>query len=135
MLTRIQEYTPKPLAVSDPFVKQPAGGEEFSVSLDKATLTLLLDEMSKLGLDTSTLKISNNPAQPGALNGSKPQPAGTGAITPATQRLTPFDPQMRLRNGRLTNAACLNLNSPALRITWSALCSSPTTGPASYKSR
>ena len=91
MLTRIQEYTPKPLAVSDPVVKQPAAGEEFSVSLDKATLTLLLDEMSKLGLDTSKLKISNNPAQPGAMNGSKPQP--TGAATPQPQHLTPFDPK------------------------------------------
>jgi len=89
MLTRIQEYTPKPSAVSDPVVKQPAAGEEFSVSLDKATLTLLLDEMSKLGLDTSKLKISNNPAQPGAVNRSKPQPTDSGS----TPRLTPFDPQ------------------------------------------
>jgi len=91
MLTRIQEYTPKPLAVSDPVVKQGAPGEEFSVSLDKATLTLLLDEMSKLGLDTSKLKISNNPAQPTAASGSNHQPAATG--TSAPQRLTPFDPQ------------------------------------------
>jgi len=93
MLTRIQEYTSKPLAVSDPVVKQPTSGEEFSVSLDKATLTLLLDEMSKLGIDTSKLKISNNPAQPTAVNGSKQQPPDTGSTTAPTPRLTPFDPQ------------------------------------------
>ena len=85
-MTRILEYTPKPLAVSDPVVKQAATGEEFSVSLDKATLTLLLDEMSKVGLDTSKLKISNNPAQPGAVN-------VTGPTATPTPRLTPFDPQ------------------------------------------
>ena len=93
MLTRIQEYTPKQLAVSDPAVKQPTSGDEFSVTLDKATLTLLLDEMSKLGIDTSKLKISNNPAQPTAANGSQPQPPDTGSTTAPTPRLTPFDPQ------------------------------------------
>ncbi len=85
MLARIQEYTPKPLAVSDPVVKQPAPAEEFSVSLDQATLTLLLDEMSRLGLDTSKLKISSDPAQPS-------QQSATASF-PTAPRLTPFDPQ------------------------------------------
>jgi hypothetical protein len=85
MLAKIQEYTPIQLAVSDPVVKQPAPGEEFSVSLDRATLTLLLDEMSKLGLDTSKLKISNDPGQPS-------QQSATASF-PTAPRLTPFDPQ------------------------------------------
>jgi len=97
MLTRIQEFTPKSLAVSDPIVKPPVPGEEFSVTLDKATLTLLLDEMNKLGIDTSKVRISKDPAQPGAqptaVNVGNPQPAATGPIPAAPQRLTPFDPQ------------------------------------------
>src|SRR5437879_35120 len=95
MLARIQEFTPKPLAVSDPAVKQPAPTEEFSVSLDQATLTLLLNEMNKLGIDTSKLKISSDPTQPAPVNSGNPQPAGAGPTTapsPAKQ-LTPFDPQ------------------------------------------
>lgn len=93
MLARIQEFTPKPLAVSDPAAKQPAPGEEFSVSLDRATLTLLLDGMSKLGLDTSKLKISNNPAQPTAVDGTQQQPAGSATAPP--QWLAPFNPQLQ----------------------------------------
>src|SRR4249920_1891682 len=96
MLTRIQEFTPKSLTVSAPVVQQAAPGEEFSVTLDKATLTLLLDEMNKLGIDTSKVKISNDPAQagaqPNAVNVGNPQPA-TGLVPAAPQRLTPFDPQ------------------------------------------
>jgi hypothetical protein len=97
MLTRIQEFTPKSLAVSAPVVQQAAPGEEFSVTLDKATLTLLLDEMNKLGIDTTKVKISNDPAQPGAqpnaANVGNPQPTATGPVPAAPQRLTPFDPQ------------------------------------------
>jgi hypothetical protein len=86
MLARIQEFTPKQLAVPDPVAKQPSPGEEFSVSLDGATLTLLLDEMSKMGLDTSKLQISNT---------GNPQPSGAGSATSASSsaKLTPFDPQ------------------------------------------
>ena len=97
MLTRIQEFTPKSLAVSAPVVQQPAPGDEFSVTLDKATLTLLLDDMNKLGIDTSKVKISNDSAQPAgaqpnAVTGGNPQPAA-GPVPAAPQRLTPFDPQ------------------------------------------
>ena len=92
MLTRIQEFTPKPLAVADA-AEPPAPGEEFSVTLDQATLKLLLDDMSKLGIDTSKLKISSEPAQPSANNGSSLPPAGTDATTAPTARRTPFDPQ------------------------------------------
>jgi hypothetical protein len=92
MLTRIQEFTPKPLAVSDA-TKPPAPAEEFSVTLDQATLKLLLDDMSKLGIDTSKLKISSEPAQPAPANGSSLPPAGTDATTAPTTRRTPFDPQ------------------------------------------
>ena len=95
MLARILEFTPKPLAVSDPVVKQPAPTEEFSVSLDQATLTLLLNEMNKLGIDTSKLKISSDPTQPAPVNSGNPRPAGAGptAAPPPAKRLTPFDPQ------------------------------------------
>jgi hypothetical protein len=83
MLTSIQDFTTKPLAISDPVATQPAPAEEFSVTLDQATLKLLLDDMSKLGIDTSKLKISSQPAQP----------AGADATTAPTSRRTPFDPQ------------------------------------------
>ncbi len=89
MLTRIQEFTPKPLSASDA-PKPPAPAETFSVSLDQATLQLLLDDMSKLGIDTSKLKITRDPAQPTA---GKPQPAGTGSTAASAPRRTPFDPQ------------------------------------------
>jgi hypothetical protein len=48
--------------------------------------------MNKLGIDTSKVKISNDPAQPNAVTGSNPQPAA-GPMPAAPQRLTPFDPQ------------------------------------------
>lgn len=92
MLTGIQELAPKPLAVSDA-VKQPVPTEEFSVSLDQATLTLLLNDMNKLGIDTSKLKISSEPAQPAPMGASSLPPAGVGPTTAPTPRLTPFDPQ------------------------------------------
>jgi len=92
MLTSIQDFTTKPLAISDPVATQPAPTEEFSVTLDQATLTLLLNDMSKLGIDTSKLNISSSPA-PAATNGSSLPPAGTGSTTTAPPRLTPFDPQ------------------------------------------
>ncbi len=91
MLTRIQEFTPKPLASSEA-AKPPAPAQEFSVTLDQATLKLLLEDMSKLGIDTSRLKISKEPGQPASANGSS-QPAGADVSTPATTRRTPFDPQ------------------------------------------
>src|SRR4029077_10388921 len=95
MLTRIQEFTPKSLAVSAPVVQQPAPGDEFSVTLDKATLTLLLDEMNKLGIDTSKVKISNDPAQPGAepnaVTCGNPQPA-TGPVPAGPPAAPPVDP-------------------------------------------
>lgn len=92
MLTRIQEFTPKPLAASDA-AKPPAPAEEFSVTLDQATLKLLLDDMSKLGIDTSKLKISSGPAQPAATNGSSLPSPGANSTTAPTTRRTPFDPQ------------------------------------------
>jgi hypothetical protein len=93
MLTSIQDFTTKPLAISDPVATQPAPAEEFSVTLDQATLKLLLDDMSKLGIDTSKLKISSEPAQPAPANGSSLPPTGADATTAPTTRRTPFDPQ------------------------------------------
>jgi hypothetical protein len=93
MLTRIQEFTPRPLAVSDPVMKQLAPAEEFTVSLDQATLKLLLDDMSKLGIDTSKLKISSETAQPAPANGRSLPPSGASSTTRPASRLTPFDPQ------------------------------------------
>lgn len=92
MLTSIQDFTTKPLAVSDPVATQPAPAEEFSVTLDQATLKLLLEDMSKLGIDTSRLKISKEPGQPASANGSS-LPAGADVSTAPTTRRTPFDPQ------------------------------------------
>jgi hypothetical protein len=93
MLTSIQDFTTKPLAISDPVATQPAPTEEFSVTLDQATLTLLLNDMNKLGIDTSKLKISSDPAQLAATNGTSMPPAGTVSTTTPAPRLTPFDPQ------------------------------------------
>lgn len=93
MLTSIQDFTTKPLAVSDPVATQPAPAEEFSVTLDQATLKLLLEDMSKLGIDTSRLKISKEPGQPASANGSSLPAAGTASNTAPAPRLTPFDPQ------------------------------------------
>jgi hypothetical protein len=101
MLARIQEYTPKPLAVSDPVVKQPAPAEEFSVSLDQATLTLLLDEMSRLGLDTSKLKISSDPAQPSQQSATASFPTATR--TSAASPEAPFVPTFR-ENAQVVSA-------------------------------
>src|SRR5258708_31308503 len=89
MLTGIQEFTPKPLAVSDA-PKPPAPAEEFSVTLDQATLQLLLDDMNKLGIDTSKLKISSE--QPAPANESSLPPSVAGSTVTPAPRLTPFDP-------------------------------------------
>ncbi|HXI44586.1 MAG TPA: hypothetical protein VNH83_31670 [Bryobacteraceae bacterium] len=83
MLTGIQEFAPKPLAVSDA-PKPPAPTEEFSVSLDHATLKLLLDDMNKLGIDTSKLKISGEPAPAPRLTPFDPQPAPPASSAPAS---------------------------------------------------
>src|SRR5258708_39900070 len=89
MLTGIQEFTPKPLAVSDA-PKPPAPAEEFSVPLDQATLQLLLDHMTKLGIDTSKLKISSE--QPAPANGSGLPPAVAGPPATPAARLKPLEP-------------------------------------------
>jgi hypothetical protein len=92
MLAGIQDFSQTQAPVSGPLAKAPdPSAEQFSVVLDKATLTVLLDEMNKLGLDTRGLHISNNQSQPSSSTNGRAQPL-LAASAPPPSPLALFEP-------------------------------------------
>jgi hypothetical protein len=92
MLAGIQDFSQTQAPVSGSLAKapDPSSTGQFSVVLDKATLTVLLDEMNKLGLDTSGLHILNAQSQPSSSTNGRAQPLLASSAPPSPLAL--FDP-------------------------------------------